>query len=239
MSTKPSMPGRLSVLTRLRPPVEAKRTAHMGIGSAPRVSLLPGEIRDAGAITRHRRMLVALVAASAVVATALVVVASGANTDAQQRLAAANTQTLGLTTQIAKFSDVRALQQRIALGNAGVTVGGSTIIDWEQQIRDIEADMPAGYTVTAISAAGATPLTDYPQGTTALEPRRAATIMLTVTTPSIGSEYSVWLRKITGITAYADANATIASSGDAGKTISLTVHLSPKAIIATKGRESR
>lgn len=239
MSTKPSRPGRLSVLTRLRPPVEVKRTAHVGIGGAPRVSLLPGEIRDAGANARHRRVLVGLVAASAIVAAALIVAASGANTDAQRRLAVANTQTQGLTTQIAKFSDVRALQQRIALGNAGVKVGGSTIIDWEQQIRDIEAEMPSGYTVTAISAAGATPLTDYPQGTTALEPRRAATIMLTVTTPSVGSEYSVWLRKIAGITAYADANATIASAGEGGNTISLTVHLNPKAIIGTKGREIR
>lgn len=238
MSTKPSTPGRPSVLNRLRPPVEVKRTAHVGIGGIPRVSLLPGEIRDAGATARHRRVLVALVAASAIVAAAVIVAAGGANTDAQRRLAAANTQTQGLTTQIAKFSDIRALQQRIALGDAAVKVGGSTMIDWEQQIRDIEADMPAGYTVTAISAAGATPTTDYPQGTTALEPRRAATIVLTVTAPSVGSEYSVWLRKIAGITAYADANATTAS-GEGGITISLTVHLSPKAIIATEGRETR
>lgn len=230
---------RPSVLARRRPVVDGQRAARPGIGGAPQVSLLPDEVRHAGANAQHRRVLVALVVLSAGVAVAAVVAAGGVEADAQARLARASAETQALTAQIAKFSDVRALQQQIALGEAAVKVGSSTIIDWDQQIRDIEAEMPAGYVVSAISAAGATPTELYPQGTTALEPRRAATVLLTVSAPSVGDEYSTWLRRIRSIPAYADATATYTSGGSGTYTVNLTVHLSPKAIVATQDGDSR
>lgn len=233
------------ILARLRQPVELHRggrTAHRGpratMGASPQVSLLPTEVREAGAVAAHRRRLVAVVIGAAIVAAGAVALAQRVEEADQQRLAVANKQALMLNGQLAKFDDVRALETQIAVGKAGVKVGSSTLIDWRQQVDRIEASMPAGYRVTGVAANGATPLALYPQGSNLLEPRRAATIVLTVTSTSAGDEFSSWLGKIRDNPAYADASANV--SYDTSKsiyTIDLTVHLTGKAISAKRWTE--
>jgi hypothetical protein len=239
MSAEQPPGGRTSVLARLRQPIGAARTRPVhaaGLGGIPQVSLLPPEIRDAGALAHHRRRLLVAVAVAVLVAIAGAAITSAVAAGAQARLATANAETTALSAQVAKFSDIRALQARIALGDAAVKVGGSTMIDWSQRIRDIESEMPSEYTVTGITATGATPLDDYAQGTTSLEPRRAATVILTIATSTVGGEFAHWLTQLRQVPAYADATATTSSTDD-GATITLTVHLTAAAITAVEGTD--
>lgn len=228
--------GRTGVLPRLRRPVEVRRPTSI-VGGPPQVSLLPPELRDAGAIRQYRRKLIAVVVVAAVVAGAAVAGAASVQSAAEQRLAAASQQGVALTAQVGKFAPIRDLQSRIALAQAGVKVGGSTMIDWKTQIDAIQAVMPAAYSVTTIEASGATPVEAYPQASNLLEPRRAATITMTVLAPSLGNEYSAWLRELRSIPAYADASATF-TRGDLGTTIVLTVHLTAAAIDAADPTET-
>lgn len=222
-----------SVLGRLRQPVELRRGSRQTIGGVPQVSLLPSEVRQAGAAATQRRKLIALVAVFAVAGAAAVAVANHSATTAQARLAATTQQAQILSAQVAKFGDVRDLESRIAVGRAGVTVGSSTMIDWNAQIDAIESEMPSGYTVTDISANGATPFAAYPQGLNLLEPTRVATIQLTVTSPTVGDEFSKWYRSLRDIPAYADATATtVYDTSTSLWSIDLTVHLTPKAVSA-------
>lgn len=228
--------GRSGVLPRLRRPVVVRRPSSI-VGGPPQVSLLPPELRDAGRIALYRQRLVAAVLVASVAAGAAVVGADGVLGAAEQRLAVASQQGVTLTAQVGKFAPIRSLQGRIALAQAGVKVGGSTMIDWKTQIDAIQALMPAAYSVTSIDASGATPVDAYPQASNLLEPRRAATITMTVLAPSVGNEYSDWLRELRSIPAYADATATLTRS-DVDTTIVLTVHLTAAAIDAADPTET-
>lgn len=221
------------VIARLRQPVELRRGSRQMFGGTPQVSLLPTEVREAGAVMAHRRKMIAIVIATAVVAAGGIALAGKAESDAQARLADETAQGQVLDGQLAKFNDVRALENVIAVGKAGVAVGSSTLIDWQQQVDLIEAAMPAGYVVTTVNANGATPLAIYQQSDNLLEPRRAATIALTVTAPTNGDEFSAWLSKLRSIPAYVDASADVTYNRETTEyTIDLTVHLGKKAISA-------
>jgi hypothetical protein len=52
---------------------------------------------------------------------------------------------------------------------------------------------------------------------------------MSITTNDI-STVGPWLHQLRGITAYADATASVISDDTAGYTIQLTLHLSPKAL---------
>jgi hypothetical protein len=220
-----------SARDRLKQPLVQRRENRL-VGGVPQVSLLPGEILEAGHAAHHRRRLLAAVVVAAVVAAGAVVVASDVERTAQTNLDASAQRTQILSAQLAKFDDVRALERRIALSSAGVKVGASTHIDWNDEIGAILAEQPAGYTVSAISASGATPLATYAQGATAAEPRRAATVVVTLTTASVGDEFSIWLRRLQSVPAYADATATTSEDALGVVTVTLTVHLNATAITA-------
>lgn len=230
MSAEDTVTERISVMGRLRRPVGAPRGAKPGIGGVPQVSLLPAEVRLAGSAAHHRRRLVAAVVVAGVLAGGGVAAASQVEQSARGRLDAATAQAAVLNAQLAKFDDVRALERRIAVGEAAVKVGGATTIDWDQQIRDIESEKPAGYTVTAIDASGASPLADFAQGSTIVEQHRAATVILTLRTATVGDEFSTWLHQLRALPACADVSgATSVDSADV-TTVTITVHLRPKAI---------
>jgi hypothetical protein len=221
---------RESVLTRLQRPVGAPRGGKAGVGGLPQVSLLPTEVRLAGSAAHHRRRLVAAVVVALVLAGGGIAAASNVEQGAQGRLSQATAQSAVLRTQLAKFNDVRALQQKLARGEAAVKVGGATTIDWDQQIRDLEADKPAGYTVTTIDASGASPLVDFPQGTTLVEQRRAATVVLTLHAGTVGDEFSEWLRQLRSLPACADVSGSTSVDTTNVTTVTITVHLRPTAI---------
>jgi hypothetical protein len=230
MSAESTATARASVLTRLRRPVGLTHGPRVGVGGVPQVSLLPAEVRLAGSAAHHRRRLIAAVVVAVLIAGGSVAAASSVEDGARSRLELATKQSSVLTGQLAKFDDVRALERRIASGRAAVKVGGATTIDWARRITDIEADKPSGYTVTGIDASGASPIADYPQGTTIVEPRRAATVVMTLSTDSVGSEFSSWLRALRAIPDCTDVSGTTSVDSPAVSTVTVTIHFGPKAI---------
>lgn len=230
MSTPETVTGKRPARARRLPALEPRRAQHPGVGGTPQVSLLPSEVRDAGAAARNRRKLVAAVVVAAVIAGGGVAAANEVESGSQARLAATTQQTAIINRQLVKFDDVRDLERKIALGRSAVKVGGATVIDWSAQIGDIQAEKPAGYTVTSIDASGASPLAEYAQGTTVVEPRRAATVIMTLQTSSVGDEFSVWLRRLRSIPAYGDVSGTTATDSTGAVTVTITLHLSPAAI---------
>lgn len=209
--------------------LELRKRPEFIVGGLPTVSLLPREFKAAARGKSIRRAFVAGVVVAVVIAGGATAGATALAGAAQARLDASNATTQRLIGQLSGFRDVQALQQDIAIGNAAVTVGTSTEIDWQKQIDAIESDMPSGWTVTTIQADSATPVTTYPQGSTPLDRPRAASLQMGITTNDI-TAVGPWLRKLRDIPSYADATASVVSDDTAGYTIQLTIHLSPKAL---------
>ena len=195
----------------------------------PQVSLLPVEVRGQGQARRVRGLMVVGVLAVAAAVGGGVASASATAADADARSAAASDRLSAAAAQLAKFRDVQSLQQRVALGQAAVRVGGSTAIDWQRWIGLLEADMPAGFTVTNVQADSATPFAAYEQGESPLEKPRAATVRITADTASI-DQLPVWLRQLKGVPGYADLTVDVADS-ETGHTVQVTVHLTTAAYV--------
>jgi hypothetical protein len=220
-NTDVKAPGRRGLELR-KPPV-------IVVGGLPTVSLLPGELRDAARGRTVRRALIAGVAVAVIVMGGLTAGATALSGMAQTRLDAANANTQTLINQLGKFRDVQALQQNIVLGNAAVKVGASTEIDWQAQLDAVQAEMPAGYTITGVQADSASAVLDYPQGTGPLDQPRAASLLITVATSDI-TRLPPWLRKLRSIPAYADMTASVNAEDDNAYVVQLVLHLSPKAL---------
>jgi len=210
--------------------LELRKQPVILVGGLPTVSLLPSELRDAARGKTIRRALIGGVAVAVLVMGGLTAGATALSGMAQARLDSANAETQTLIGQLGKFRDVQALQQSIALGDAAVKVGTSTEVDWQAQLDAIEADMPVGYAVTAVQADAATPVLDYPQGSTPLDQPRAASITISVATSDI-TTLPPWLRKLRSVPAYADASATMTSDEVGGYTVQIVLHLSSKALV--------
>ena len=120
--------------------------ASAAVGGAPRVDLMPPEIRVKRAQLRTRRKL-----RLALFGVFLVVVAACGgtwvlDTVSQTTLAAAQSQQQQLLTQQLAYSDVTTIQSSIGLIKAAQKVGDSTEIDWNSYLTKLQATLPAGVT---------------------------------------------------------------------------------------------
>ena len=235
---RPGAAADVAATTTPRRGLELRRPPRPIAGGMPRVSLLPPVMRDAERMRGVRRVLVVVVVVTALAAAADVAGASAIAGAAEASVVAETQRSQQLGTQIAKFAALQKLQQRIALAQAAVRVGSSTEIDWQKQLNAIEADMPDGFTVTTVTADGATPIADYVQGSSPLDRPRAATVTLTLAAESIDL-LPVWLRKLRSIPSYADVIPEVTAGADgAGFTVQLTIHLNKNAIVAKSAKES-
>lgn len=210
--------------------IELRRRPDFTVGGLPSVSLLPRELKAAARTRSIQRAFGAGVVLAVIIAGGATAGASALAGAAQSRLDASNASSRQLVAQLSRFQDVQKLQQSILLGSAAVSVASSTEVDWQAQIDEVEALMPAGWTVTTIQADSATPIVDYSQGSTPLEVPRAASMQMSIATNDI-TAVGPWLRKVRTIPAYGDATASVISDETAGYTIQLTLHLTQKALV--------
>jgi len=198
------------------------------IGGAPRVDLLPPEVRAgrrADATTRRTWLgVVVLVAAT--------VVASGAATlhalGAEGELATAQSDTSSLLAQQTQFSELRATQAQVELVQAGQKVGGSTDIDWSAYLADVQSTLPVGVTIESVSLDQASPLTPYEQPSTPLLGARVATLTFTASSPSLPS-FPVWLDGLATLPGFADALPGSVTLVDGVYDASVTMHINAEA----------
>ena len=214
---KGSKPGRNSA--------EAARGAGSGphVGGAPRVDLMPPEIRLKRSQLRTRRTL-----RLALLGVFLVVVGASAATWAlsalaQTSLASAQAQQQALLVQQAKYSSVTTIQNAITLIKAGQVVGDSTEIDWQDYLVKLQATLPAGVALTTVTIGTADPLTAYAQSSTPLQGDRIATLAFTATSPSLPS-IPVWLDGLKTLPGFVDATPGQVTLANAVYSANVTMH---------------
>lgn len=203
-------------------------SSHVAVGGAPRVDLMPPEIRLKRSQLRTRRSLRLALFAVFV----LVVVACGGAWAwaalAQTSLASAQAEQDGLVAQQAKYSKVTTIQDAITLIQAGQTVGDATEIDWQDYLTKLQATLPAGVALATVSIGTADPMTAYAQSTTPLEGNRIATLAFTATSPSLPS-IPVWLDGLKTLPGFVDATPGQVSLTNGVYSADVTMHIGPDA----------
>ena len=199
------------------------------VGGAPRVDLMPPEIRLRRAQLRTRRSLrLALFGVFVVV-----VVACGGtwafNGLAQTALLETGNQQQALITEQAKYSDVTVVNGSISLIKAGQIVGDSTEIDWQTYLTKLQATLPVGVALTTVTVDSATPLKPYAQTATPLQGGRIATLEFTASSVSLPS-IPVWLDGLKTLPGFVDATPGSVTLGDAGYTADVSMHINADAL---------
>ena len=205
-------------------PVRGGAGSNAPVGGAPRVDLMPPEIRLKRSQLRTRRSLrLALFGVFL-----LVVVACGGTWAwgalAQTALNSAQSQQQALVAQQAKYSEVTTLQNAITLIQAGQVVGDATEIDWKDYLTKLQATLPAGVTLATVSIGTADPMTAYAQSTTPLEGDRIATLAFTATSSSLPS-IPVWLDGLKTLPGFVDATPGQVSLTQGVYSADVTMHI--------------
>jgi Tfp pilus assembly protein PilN len=189
------------------------------------VDLLPQALRVRQHQKRVRRGLrLGLIGVIAIVAlaTAGAVVA---NTAAQASLTAAQDETLTLLGQQAQYSDLKGVQQRIALTQAAQAVGAGTEVDWSAYLGALRATLPGGVSLTTVSVDSASPMKGYEQPTAPLEGPRIATLTFTALSPTL-PDVPTWIDALGTLPAFVDAvpdSVTLDESG--AYVVNMTMHI--------------
>lgn len=205
---------------------EAAKRPHLkrgGFGPA-RVSLLPAELKREA---QERRVRQRMIAAVLIALTVTVTGVGGAGAYAITAQSAADQATMAssaATAQLGRYTEVQALQQRIALSDAAKRVGSSPQIDWQSFLKRIAWSAPQGFTITAITADSASAVAAYPQGATPLDGARVGTVLITAHAASITALPS-WLAALSQLRGYADATPSVTAGDGSGYTVSVTMHV--------------
>jgi len=211
-------------------PKSVKRVIE-SVGYEPRVDLLPAEVhveRKQRAGIRRAWLVVALVAVLAILGTGA---AYSSSVTAATELATEQGQSVALLKQEQSYAEVKQVQARSALIEAGQQVGGSTEIDWGTTLERIQASLPAGVTITGVQVESATPLQAFTQSTAPLQGARVATVGITAMSAELPS-IPVWIASLGKLPGYVDANAnsvTLGTDDAGGYTTNLTIHLDAEA----------
>jgi Tfp pilus assembly protein PilN len=196
-----------------------------GLGVSPRVDLLPQALRVRQHQKRVRRWLrVGLVGVVALVALGT---AGGMvlNATAQGSLAAAQDETLNLLGQQAQYSELKGVQERIALTEAAQAVGAGTEVDWSAYLGALRATLPAGVTLTSVSVDSASPTKVYEQPTVPLEGARIATLTFSALSPAL-PDVPTWIDALATLPAFVDAIPDSVTLDDSGAyVVNMTMHI--------------
>jgi hypothetical protein len=199
-----------------------------GIFSNARVDLIPPEIEERNRQLGVRRGLRFLI----LLALVVVIVGIGGTwylaTSAELDYVKAQQRTGELQGQQAQFADVRTAQQALALGEAALRVGGSTEIDWQDYLQQLQASLPAGVSLQAVRVDSIGVVTAYPQSDVPLEGARIATLTFTAkstTLPMIPD----WLDRLRGLPGFVDAIPGSVTLDGTDYTASITMHIDSSA----------
>jgi len=224
----------MSIFTRNRPETDesvapvaapARTTGKAApLSATPRADLLPPEIGEGNkkkAARRGMRLLMFFVAVLALAATGGAFYLEFQAGLAQKR---AEEEASTLLLQQANYVDIKTTLQGIAEGEAAVQVGGSTDIDWNGYIRQLQAILPADVTLTVVDIDSANITEAYEQSSVPLERPRIATLSFTAETavlPSIPS----WINALSGLPGFADASPGSLNNDEGVYTATIVMHI--------------
>ena len=204
--------------------------SNLNVGGAPRVDLMPPEIRLKRSQLRMRRSLRLILGGVAV----LTVVGCGASwalsTVAQTTLSAAQAQQQQLVAEQGQYADVTNVKQSISLIQAGQRVGDSTEVDWQNYLTKMQATLPAGVGLDTVTVDMATPIKEYASSTVPLQGDRIATLAFSATSPSLPS-IPVWLDGLATLPGFVDATPGDVTLAETGYTVQVTMHINTDAFL--------
>ncbi|PZF69142.1 hypothetical protein DEJ33_01935 [Curtobacterium sp. MCPF17_047] len=209
-----------------KPSRGSKSTAAL-VGATPRVDLLPGEVhvhRRQRAGVRRAWLGVLVLAFVTVVA---IIGVSALNLQSASELSAAQSETAALLAQKREFSDLQSTVKDTARSSAAQRVGGSTEIDWSAYLDAVQKSLPVGVSITTVTADSATATSPYPQGTSALQGARVATLTFTASSPTL-PQVPDWLDSLRSLPGFVDGTAnsvTLSEETGTAYTASLTLHV--------------
>lgn len=219
--------GRIAAETAQRTKRQGRSAAtSLVVGGVPRVDLLPTEVlvdRRQRAGVRRAWLGVVVVA---VAVGAVAVLASASAVQADSALAEARQETDSLLVQQQQYRDVRTTETQSELLRAAQAVGGSTEIDWQATLQNVQSSLPAGVSITGVQIDSATPLEAYAQATSPLQGQRVATLTIDASSPTLPS-VPAWLDSVKKIRGFVDANANSVTLDTSTNvyTVDMTIHL--------------
>lgn len=204
------------------------KDAGITVGGAPRVDLLPPEVRAerrAAGFTRRAW-------AGVLVVAVVVAIGSGAafmqRVRAEDALAMAQAETQALLMSQTKYSDLKATQTKVDIAIAAQKVGGSTDIDWPTYLEKVQGTLPVGVTIVSVSLDQASPLAQYTQSTAPLQGSRVATLTFQATSPTLPSVPD-WLNGLATLPGFADAQPGSVTLDDGLYRAEITMHITADA----------
>jgi Tfp pilus assembly protein PilN len=203
--------------------------APLVVGGQPRANLLPPEIvlkRTQLKTRRGLRVGVFFVFVATVVACAGV---WGIASVSQVQLEQAQAQQAALVNEQVKFDEVRNLQTTIKTITAGQQVGGSTEINWRDYLTLLQASLPAGVVLNAVSIESGTPMVAYAPSDVPLQGDRVAGLTFTATGPTLPS-FPDWLRSLAKLPGFVDATpGSVKQGAEGGYTAQILMHINTDA----------
>ncbi|TPW71720.1 hypothetical protein [Schumannella sp. 10F1B-5-1] len=211
-------------------PAKVKTGPAPALALSPRANLLPPEIYDNRRKRSIRRNLRLLVFVVVIVVAAAVGGSWYLGFAAQNAVQDARNEVDQLNLELAKFSEISKTQSLIATGDAALQVGGSSDIDWAGYITQLQGTLPAGVTITSVTADSQGIEEAYTQSDTPLEGSRIGTLTFSAesqTAPSIPD----WINSLSGLPGFVDAAPTSYSRDETtgAYTVELVMHIDKNA----------
>jgi Tfp pilus assembly protein PilN len=204
---------------------ESASPARSALAGPPRVDLLPQAIRIRRRQKQQRRLLRLVAAGVAVLTVGGVAATLLFSLTAQGSLAAAQQETLSLLAQQAKYADVKAAQERIALGQAAQAVGAGTEVDWSGYLGKVRGSLPAGVTLTSVTVDSAAPTAVFEQATAPLQGPRIATLAFTASSRQLPNA-PAWIDALSALPAFVDATLDSVTRDESGVyVVDVTMHI--------------
>ena len=207
-----------------------RKTNGFAVGGSPRADLLPPEIK-AGKLARAQRRGLLAIFILVVGLVAVGFVASGVYSAASQlALNAANERTGTLLAEKAGYIEVTQVNSQLRVAEAARLIGASTEVDWNAFLQALYVTMPEGAVIDVLSVAGSSPMEEFPQASSPLQPVRMAEIVITASMNDV-SAVPGWLDKLATLPGYTDATpGSIALKTTGGYTVTVTMHIDDGAL---------
>lgn len=209
-------------------PAKSSKGAPAILSASPRANLLPPEI---GQNQRKRSVRAGLRIVVILVVFAVILASGGAfalSIAATSALEASRAEAQSLAQERLEFVEVQRVQSGIREGDAAVRVAGSTDLDWQSYLTQLQATLPANVALTDISVDTADPVTPYAQSEVPLEGERIATLSFTATTNELPS-IPGWIDALSTLPGFADATPGSLEFEEGVYTASVVMHIDTEA----------
>lgn len=207
------------------------------IGAAPRIDLMPPEVRQRQKDRSARFGMILIV----IVAVGVVVVGYGVSLVAvgisQAQLTAEQARTQELLVEQQQYAEVPQINAVLEAGAEGQAVATSSQLDWTATMQAIRATMPAGLTLTEAYATSTSPIAAGPDPVGIGEAPYTAALSLKAVSASL-PDTAAWLSRLQTVTGYAGAWLNSVSSADTGFTVDIVLHLGDKALVPPIGTDN-